>query len=89
MARDPRIVDNLKPFREDRAIIPRASSGSVLGPLSQPAVVGAAAASHMRDADYVVGLVHKGSARAYPLWIVDYYHAVNDTIAGDRIAFFA
>ena len=44
-------------------------------------------AKHMRPQDYVVGLQHKGVTRAYPMWITDHYHAINDTIAGDPVLF--
>ncbi|MBA3628072.1 MAG: DUF3179 domain-containing protein [Actinobacteria bacterium] len=39
----------------------------------------------MRDDDYVIGLVFKGQARAYPVWIIDNYHVVNDCIEGRRV----
>src|SRR5262249_55463832 len=32
-------------------------------------------------------LVHRGVARAYPLWITDNYHVVNDRIGGDPVVF--
>jgi len=49
--------------------------------------VPAAGASHMRDDDYVVGLVFYGVARAYPLWITDNYHVINDRIVGHPVLF--
>ncbi|NEO93192.1 MAG: DUF3179 domain-containing protein [Moorea sp. SIO3G5] len=52
-----------------------------------PEFVGAKEANHMRNDDYVVGLVYKGVARAYPLWITDYYHIINDKIAGEPLLF--
>jgi hypothetical protein len=52
-----------------------------------PAFVAAADAAHMRSDDYVVGLEHKGRFRAYPLWITDNYHMINDTVAGDPVLF--
>ncbi|MHC5139444.1 MAG: DUF3179 domain-containing (seleno)protein [Planctomycetota bacterium] len=44
-------------------------------------------AIHMRPDDYVVGVEYKGVYRAYPLWITDNYHMINDTIAGDAVLF--
>ena len=35
--------------------------------------------------DYVIGLVFRGRARAYPLWVVDNYHVINDRVDGERI----
>ena len=45
------------------------------------------AAHHMRVDDYVVGLVVGGKARAYPLWITDNYHVINDHLQGVPIVF--
>ena len=44
-------------------------------------------AIHMRDDDYVVGLTYRGIARAYPLWIADNYHVINDNISGEPVVF--
>ena len=41
----------------------------------------------MRGDDYVVGLVVEGKARAYPLWITDNYHVINDVLHGVPIVF--
>ena len=64
--------------------IPRLLGEAVSG-MDDPAIVAAASADHMRTDDYVIGLVFRGRARAYPLWIVDNYHVVNDRVAGERI----
>ena len=49
-------------------------------PLNNPPVVGAEEASHMRDADLVLGVHVGGLARAYPWWILTKYHVANDMI---------
>jgi hypothetical protein len=64
--------------------IPRLLGEAVSG-LDDPGIVAAASADHMRTDDYVIGLVFRGRARAYPLWIVDNYHVVNDRVDGERI----
>ena len=61
--------------------------GKLIAAWDRPAFVAAADATHMRDDDYVVGLEYKGHFRAYPLWITDNYHIINDRIAGDPILF--
>lgn len=43
----------------------------------------AAAATHVAQDDYVMGVVLGGQARAYPVRMVAYYHIVNDDI-GDE-----
>ena len=52
-----------------------------------PEFVPGQAAQHMRADDYVVGLVVEGKARAYPLWITDNYHVINDVLHGVPIVF--
>jgi hypothetical protein len=39
----------------------------------------------MREDDYVIGLTFRGRSRAYPLWIVDHYHVLNDRVDGERL----
>jgi hypothetical protein len=59
--------------------------GNAIAAWDEPRVVAGVDATHMRGDDYVIGLTWNGSARAYPLWVVDNYHAINDTIDGQRI----
>jgi len=61
--------------------------GKLIAAWDRPQFVAAADANHMRDDDYVVGLQYQGHFRAYPLWITDNYHIINDRIAGDPILF--
>lgn len=61
--------------------------GKLIAAWDRPRFVAAQDATHMRDDDYVVGLEHKGHFRAYPLWITDNYHMINDRLAGDPILF--
>ncbi len=61
--------------------------GRMIAFWDKPEFVPADKSTHLRDDDYVVGLIYKGVVRAYPLWIVDNYHVINDTIAGDAIVF--
>jgi thiol-disulfide isomerase/thioredoxin len=53
-----------------------------LPPLDHPEHRPAAAATHMRDDDLVLGVLAAGRARAYPWWILKNYHVANDTIGG-------
>lgn len=55
-----------------------------LGPVP---FVPAAAARHMRDEDYVVGVAHNGEAKAFPMYIMDYYHNLNDVLGGDALGY--
>jgi hypothetical protein len=61
--------------------------GKLIAAWDRPKFVDAAQATHMRDDDYVVGVEYQGHCRAYPLWITDNYHMINDKIAGDPILF--
>ena len=47
--------------------------------------VSAREATHMRDEDCVIGVTVKGKSRAYPYWISDKFHTINDTMEGERI----
>lgn len=60
-------------------------SGRLIASLERPRFVPAAEAVHMRDDDHVVGLALDGESRAYPLWIIDYYHVVNDTFGDEPV----
>jgi len=61
--------------------------GKLIAAWDRPLFVRASEAAHMRDDDYVVGLGYKGQFRAYPLWITDNYHIINDRIAGVPVLF--
>ena len=58
--------------------------GEAISGTDDPAMVPAGEAVHMRGDDYVVGLTFEGSARAYPVWVVDNYHVVNDRVGDER-----
>ncbi len=62
-----------------RVRMPKALGEAISG-WDGPPMVPADRASHMRDDDHVIGLVVDGRARAYPLWIVDNYHVINDRV---------
>ncbi len=57
--------------------------GAVISGWDNPDMCPREATEHMREDDYVIGVLFEGSARAYPLWIVDHYHIVNDRV-GDQ-----
>ena len=61
--------------------------GKLIAAWDRPKFVAAESAIHMRDDDYVVGLVHNGVARAYPMWVTDNYHMINDKIGGDPVLY--
>ncbi len=75
---DPRISAN---FEICRCV------GKLIAAWDRPVCVAAAAAAHMRDDDYVVGLAYEGRHRAYPIWITDNYHMINDDLEGTPILF--
>ncbi len=61
--------------------------GRLVAQWDEPEFVPAPNASRMRDHDYVVGLVHKGVAVAFPMWVADNYHVINCMIAGDPVVY--
>jgi hypothetical protein len=63
---------------------------SAMAGLDDPASTAADEASHMRPDDLVIGLAMRTGdgrehARAYPIWIVDHYHVVNDVLGEVRV----
>jgi hypothetical protein len=70
-------VDTKKVFRVPRNVFPLAVD---------PPSVSACEAEFLRPSDWVVGVRLGEEARCYPAWILDNYHAVNDTLAGVHIA---
>lgn len=54
--------------------------------IDRPKFVTARKAGFLKDDDRVLGLYHKGIARAYPIRILNWHEIVNDTIAGEPVA---
>lgn len=54
-------------------------SSKILPSLTTPIYTKPDTAHQMRVGDEVVGIVFNGISRAYPTWIMDNYHIVNDT----------
>ena len=54
-------------------------SAKILPSLKDPTYVSADEATYVRDDEDVLGLTFEGITRAYPTWIMDNYHNVNDT----------
>ena len=54
--------------------------------IDRPKFAVAAAAAFMRDSDLVLGIEKNGSARAYPLKILNWHEVVNDEIGGAPVA---
>ncbi len=69
----------------DRFKLPRRFAATISG-LDDPRAVPAPNAAHMRADDYVIGIELGDHRRAYPLWIIDNYHVVNDDLGGRRVA---
>ncbi|MFQ5659126.1 MAG: DUF3179 domain-containing (seleno)protein [Gammaproteobacteria bacterium] len=87
LERDEAILSHVAPFSADKTWAPPKRAVEMLfQSADSPPVVSADQAEHqMRDDDIVGGVIHKGVTRAYPLWVIDYYHCVNDLFEGDRV----
>ena len=59
----------------------------VFYPLQEPRCIPAAKAGFMRDGDHVVGIFHNGEAKAYPFFIMDMYHHLDDVVGGEPIVY--
>lgn len=53
--------------------------------LLDPQFIPAKNADYLRDDDTVIGVVVNGEARAYPINILNWHEAVNDTLAGQPL----
>jgi hypothetical protein len=53
--------------------------------LNDATYVTASAATHTRPDDEIVGVFHKGQARAYPAWAASHYHIINDVLGGEPL----
>ena len=53
--------------------------------LLQPSFLPAEKATYLRESDQVIGVALDGAARAYPINILNWHEAVNDTLAGQPI----
>lgn len=61
------------------------NSAKILPSLSDPVYAGAENVTRTSDRDEVLGLTFNGIVRAYPTWIMDNYHIVNDTFEGAHL----
>jgi hypothetical protein len=53
--------------------------------LDSPRFTGAAQDAFLNPEDRVLGLVHRGEARAYPLRILSWHELLNDAVADDPL----
>ena len=53
--------------------------------LVEPTFVHASEATFLEDSDKVIGVSLQGEAKAYPIKILNWHEAVNDTLAGKPI----
>lgn len=53
--------------------------------LDKPEFVAADEATFLKPEDRILGVVHKGEARAYPIRILNWHEIVNDRIKGDAV----
>ncbi len=53
--------------------------------LTEPVFVSVDEASFLQAGDRVLGVAHRGAARAYPIRILSWHEVVNDTVGGDPV----
>lgn len=80
-------LEFIKKFAKEKVwLAPRLPNGDPIFPAAfNPVTVPGNEATHMRDEDCVIGVTVNGRHRAYPYWISDKYHIVNDTLGGERV----
>jgi len=70
-------------------IVPGGPMRDAIRAVNQPTFADAATALRegwIRDDAPVIGVVHEGDARAYPIFMIEWHQVVNDQIAGDPVA---
>ena len=78
-------------FNTDNAIVPEQQILSGGPPkdgipaIMKPKFVPAAEAAHLHDSDEVIGVKIGDVARAYPIKILNWHEAVNDTVNGEPV----
>ncbi len=53
--------------------------------ITEPEFVAASAVDFLEDTERVLGIVIDGEARAYPIKILNWHEAVNDTVSGKPV----
>lgn len=83
MKRDPAMFSNIKLYADDFHGVWTEETARLLDlSLESPRFASAPTAHWVRDDDQVLGILFRGEARAYPFWIWDYHHVVNDEWMG-------
>ncbi len=86
---DPRLRAFLSPLALERVRLDEVEWSGLgvdeVPPLDAPAMVPAGEARYMRDRQMVAGIAGGGEARAYPLRLLGWHHAVHDRIDGRDI----
>ena len=88
--RDSKIRSHIAPMVREIAWRPPKKALQVgFKSYDDPAWVAADDAMHMRDDDYVLGVLVDGQPYCMPQFIIDYYHTVNSEIEGHPTFFSA
>lgn len=79
-------LEFIKRFRKETVWFAPTFQGQLVFPTGfHPQAVPGLAATHMRSEDCVLGITVNGQSRAYPYWIADKHHSINDTVGGERV----
>lgn len=70
---------------EKTALLTPRMNRDVFRSATNPPFVAAEDASFMRDDDHVWGVYHNGEAKAYPTFVADLYHQINDTFGDEPV----
>ena len=91
MHRDKALVENTRDWIQDnvRFAVDGAPPPWRIDLIANPQYVPAADVNFMREDDYIIGISHRGMTKAYPLWIVDYYHTIHDRIDDEPFVVFS
>ena len=71
--------------KEKTWLIPTRNGKMAFQAAYNPEAVSGRQANFMREEDRVIGITVKGHSRAYPYYMCDKHHTVNDTLGGERV----
>lgn len=86
LAGEEKDLEFIKKFDKGKTwLIPTRNGEMAFQAAYNPGTVSGKEATFMRDEDRVIGITVRGHSRAYPYYMCDKHHTVNDTLGGEHV----
>ena len=92
MERDKALINNTREWIPENlrfAVDGPAPPPYRIGLIAEPSYAPASEAGFMRSDDYIIGINYRSATKAYPLWIIDYYHTIQDKLEDEPFVVFS